>query len=138
MNNGANLSKQIKTYEPMMSYRHRSTASMGSFSPSKLDTNSLVVNNDPDVPLYVPLHFSSLEMSERVELMKQKNLNRFETAAKNLELLADKEKHDYLEKLKKKKKFIKSVEKNYEMERHFTKEIISKRRTKAEQILKQN
>lgn len=98
----------------MLSYhfRHGSIASMSSLSPrKKLNRNELVVNNDPDLPLFVPLNYSSLELSERVELMKKKNLDRFETAAKNLELLADREKHEMMEKIKKKKKYMKSVEK---------------------------
>ena len=33
---------------------------------------------------------------------------------------------------------MKSVEKNYEMERHYTKDLMNKRKTKAEQILKLN
>ena len=123
----------------MLSYknRHKSIGNLSSMSPNKiLNTNELVVNNDPDLPLFVPLNYSSLELSERVELMKKKNLDRFETAAKNLEVQAEREKHELMEKLKKKKKYMKSVEKNYELERHYTKSLIDKRKSKAEGALK--
>jgi len=38
------------------------------------------------LPLAVPLHIHAMPASERVEIKKKKNLDRFESVAKNLEL----------------------------------------------------
>ena len=52
---------------------------MGSFS------NEPVVNLKPEIPLKVPLEKASLHVSEKVELLKRKNLSRYEMVAQNLE-----------------------------------------------------
>ena len=49
-----------------------------------LDSSELIVNNQPDLPLKVPLEKSSLAASVRVELLKKKNLERFEGVAHRL------------------------------------------------------
>ena len=49
--------------------------------------------------------------------MKKKNLDRYETVASNLQQRAEQEKRDYLEKLKKRKKQMQTVETMYKNER---------------------
>ena len=70
------------------------------------NTQDLIVNSQPDLPLAVPLEQSSLPKSQKIEMLKQKNLDRFEQVALNLQSQAESEKKEYVEKLKKKKKSI--------------------------------
>ena len=82
-----------------------------------MEPHDLVVNLNPDVPLKVPLDQSSLTKWQRVEILKKKNLDRYETVAQNLQSLAEVEKKEMYEKLRKKKKLLHKVEENYKNER---------------------
>ena len=46
-----------------------------------MEPHDLVVNHNPDVPLKVPLDQSSLTKWQKVEILKKKNLDRYETVA---------------------------------------------------------
>ena len=48
------------------------------------DRSELIVNAEPDVPLKVPLDINSLRYDNKAKLLKQKNLERFEKVAHNL------------------------------------------------------
>lgn len=52
-------------------------------------SNELVVNLKPEIPLKVPLERASLHVFEKVELLKRKNLSRYEVVALNLEKQAN-------------------------------------------------
>lgn len=82
-----------------------------------MEPHDLVVNLNPDVPLKVPLGQSSLTKWQKVEILKKKNLDRYETVAQNLQSIAEVEKKEMYEKLKKKKKLLQKVEENYKNER---------------------
>jgi hypothetical protein len=73
-------------------------------SVEPLDKSNLIVNADPEIAPRVPLDSHSLSYCTRAEELKQKNLERLEKVAKNLEDQAELEKNIMLEKLKKKKK----------------------------------
>lgn len=45
------------------------------------DRSELIVNAEPDVPLKVPLDINSLRYDKKAEVLKQKNLERFEKVA---------------------------------------------------------
>lgn len=75
-----------------------------------LEASSLVVNNQPELPLAVPLEYSSLPIGQKVEDLKKRNMVRHESAAAKLGELAERERLLYLEKLKKRKKMNKLVE----------------------------
>ena len=81
------------------------------------DKSNLVVNNDPDIPLKVPLEYSSTLKAIQVADLKQRNLERYEKVAQNLDRLAEQDRQDYLDKLKKEKKKMKNMEENYKNER---------------------
>ena len=53
----------------------------GMRSYSVMEPHDLVVNLNPDVPLKVPLDQSSLTKWQKVEILKKKNLDRYETVA---------------------------------------------------------
>lgn len=78
---------------------------------------NLIVNSQPDLPLRVPIDSQSMNYCSRAESLKQKNLQRLEIVAKNLENRAELEKMEMLEKLKKKKKSMAQVHDNYNNER---------------------
>jgi hypothetical protein len=71
------------------------------------DRSELIVNAEPDVPLKVPLDIHSLRYDNKARLLKQKNLERFEKVAQNLNSQAEQEKHFIQQKLKKKQKTLK-------------------------------
>lgn len=72
----------------------------------------LIVNSQPDLPPKVSIEYASIPQSERIEELKKRNLTRFETVANNLQIIAEKNKFDYMDRLKKNKKTIKMVEQN--------------------------
>ena len=77
---------------------------------SNLELATLIVNNQPELPLKVPLEYCALPIGQKVEDLKKKNLDRHENAAIKLGELADRERLLYLEKLKKRKKVSKLIE----------------------------
>ena len=79
--------------------------------------SGLIVNHDPDIPLRVPLEKSSSLNAIKVQDLKNRNLQRFEKVAQNLNSLAEQDKLDYLEKLRIEKQKLKTVEENYQNER---------------------
>ena len=68
------------------------------------DKSTLIVNNDPDIPLKAPLEYSSTLKAIQVADLKQRNLERYEKVAQNLDRLAEQDSQVYLDKLKKEKK----------------------------------
>lgn len=58
-----------------------------------------------------------MQASKKVEQLKKKNLHRVQTVAQNLVTKAEQEKRDYLERLKKQKDHMKTIEKKYNYER---------------------
>lgn len=84
---------------------------------ANLEMSSLIVNNEPELPLKVPLEYCSLPIGQKVEDLKKRNMDRHESAAVKLGELAERERLLYLEKLKKRKKMNKLVEEQYRNER---------------------
>ena len=62
----------------------------------------LIVNAEPEIPLKVPLNKSVLRYDLKAKNLKLKNLERFEKVAINLSEQADRDKHEALQKIKKK------------------------------------
>ena len=83
--NASSILEQVKGYKKN-SILDVSAKSAKKRYASSLAEVDLVVNAEPDLPLAVPLNFAALPASETVEILKKKNLERFETVAKNLEL----------------------------------------------------
>jgi hypothetical protein len=56
------------------------------------DKKDLIVNSEPDLPLRVPIDSQSMNYGFRAENLKNRNLQRLEIVAKNLEEIAIAEK----------------------------------------------
>lgn len=63
----------------------------------------LICNAKPHVALKVSLQESSLPVGARIDKLKLKNAKRFETVNKNLEDMAERQKRELLDKMKKRK-----------------------------------
>ena len=101
----------------------------------QFNSSELIVNNEPDVPLRVPLENASIIHSTKIEMMKKRNHDRKEHVVSNLQLQAEQTKKEHMDRLKKKRKLMKAVEENYRDELKYQKKELQERKNKYDSII---
>lgn len=107
---GASGSPDGRSAGPGGAYGAASVSALQRKASHSLEMSGLVVNNEPELPLKVPLEYSSRPIGQKVEDLKKRNMDRHESAATKLGELAERERLIYLEKLKKRKKMSTLIE----------------------------